>query len=153
MQVWACGSWFQQGLYCFDKRVRHKGITEQLTRSSLLSTVANHPFPHKRQSDTLIPSTKKLRVLEGFVASLEYIHIKTAIEVFLWRSSSGIWGRWFFFFSEIFAIPFLWSCQAIWLLNLMFLILTQKIRVLVWGQDCSAQILDQGFPKHSEINK
>lgn len=50
------------------------------------------------------------------------------------------------FFSEIFAIPFLWSRQVIWLLNLIFIILSQQICVLVWGQDCSTQILDQDFP-------
>lgn len=63
--------------------------------SSVLNTVANHPFPHKRQSDTVVPSPKKLHGLEGFVSSLEHIHIKTVIEVFLRRSSSGIWGSWF----------------------------------------------------------
>lgn len=63
--------------------------------SSIVNTVANHPFPHKRWSDTIVPSTKKLHGFEGFVSSPEHIHIKTVFEVFLRRSSSGMWGSWF----------------------------------------------------------
>lgn len=87
--------------------------------SSVLNTVANHPFPHKRQSDTVVPSTKKLHGIEGFVSSLEHIHIKTVIEVFLRRSSSGIWGSWFCLKSLLFHFfdpvkPYGWwmSCSS-----------------------------------------
>ena len=33
--------------------------------SSVLNTVANHPFPHKRRSDTVVPSTRNSMGLRG----------------------------------------------------------------------------------------